>query len=65
MILVEQVIESMGETYPELAPAKEQVEGIICREEQQFLQTLEQGINRVSTILDNLDTDVLPGEVVF
>ncbi len=63
--LVEQVIEAMGQAYPELDPAKEQVEGIICREEQQFLQTLEQGINRTNTILDNLDTDVLPGEIAF
>ncbi len=63
--LVEQVVESMGATYPELEPAKEQVKGIIHTEEKQFLRTLEQGINRANTILDNLGTGTLPGEVAF
>lgn len=63
--LVEKVIEAMGTAYPELEPAKERVQGIIHTEEQQFLKTLEQGINRVNNILDDLNTEILSGDVAF
>ncbi len=63
--LVEQVVEVMGTAYPELEPAKEQVQGIIHTEEKQFLRTLKQGINRVNTILDNLNIEILPGDLAF
>ncbi|HRN19093.1 MAG TPA: alanine--tRNA ligase-related protein, partial [Trueperaceae bacterium] len=33
--------------------------------EEQFLRTLEAGIQRVSTLLDGLDGAVLPGAVAF
>jgi alanyl-tRNA synthetase len=63
--LVEQVIEAMGEQYPELLDGKERVQGIIRNEEELFLRTLESGIQRVGNILDNLKTKELSGEVAF
>ncbi|MDT3682786.1 MAG: alanine--tRNA ligase [Truepera sp.] len=63
--LVDQVVESMGEAYPEIKNGAERVKGIIHAEEEQFLRTLEAGIQRVSTILDGLDGAVLPGAVAF
>ena len=45
--LVDQVIEAMGETYPEIINGRERVQGIIKNEEEQFLRTLESGIVRV------------------
>ena len=63
--LVEQVVEAMGAAYPELASAKERVQGIVKTEEEQFLRTLESGIVRVGRILDDLEGSELSGEVAF
>jgi alanyl-tRNA synthetase len=63
--LVDQVIEAMGEHYPELLNGRERVQGIIKNEEEQFLRTLESGIQRVGGILDNLKTKELSGDVAF
>ncbi len=63
--LVEQIIETMGEAYPELRGGKERVQGIIKTEEAQFLRTLESGIQRVSQLLDQLSGATLLGEQAF
>jgi len=63
--LVEQVVEAMSSAYPELKDAKERVQSIIRTEEEQFLRTLESGIQRVSHLLDELDTGMLPGDTAF
>jgi alanyl-tRNA synthetase len=63
--LVERVVEAMGEAYPELADGKERIQGIVKAEEEQFLRTLEAGIQRVSQILDHLEGTELPGDVAF
>ncbi|MGL4608110.1 MAG: alanine--tRNA ligase [Trueperaceae bacterium] len=63
--LVDQVIEAMGEQYPELLDGRERVQGIIRNEEELFLRTLESGIQRVGTILDNLKSKELSGDVAF
>ncbi len=63
--LVDQVIEAMGEHYPELLNGRERVQGIIKNEEEQFLRTLESGIQRVGGILDNLKSKELSGDVAF
>ena len=62
---VDSVIEAMGEVYPELQSNREQVQGIIKTEESQFLRTLEAGIVRVNSVLEELQGDTLPGEVAF
>ncbi len=63
--LVEQVVEAMGEAYPELEDAKERIQGIIRTEEESFLRTLEAGITRVSHLFNNLEGSELSGEVAF
>ncbi|MDZ7704484.1 MAG: alanine--tRNA ligase [Trueperaceae bacterium] len=63
--MVDQVIEAMGDAYPELRNGRERVQGIIRNEEEQFLRTLESGIQRVGKILDELGGDTLPGDVAF
>ena len=63
--LVDQVIEAMGEAYPDLAATRERVQGIVRTEEEQFLRTLESGIARVGRLLDGLDGDTLAGDVAF
>ncbi len=63
--LVTQVIAAMGDAYPDLADAAEQVQSIVHTEEEQFLRTLEAGIRRVSKLLDELEGETVPGEVAF
>ncbi|MCC6311986.1 MAG: alanine--tRNA ligase [Trueperaceae bacterium] len=63
--LVDQVVEAMGEPYPELKDGAQRVKGIIQAEEEQFLRTLEAGIQRVGVLLDDLRGSVLPGDVAF
>ncbi len=63
--LVEPVIESMGAVYPELLDGSERVQGILRTEEEQFLRTLESGMQRVGQVLDGLGGDTLDGETAF
>ncbi len=63
--LVDQVIEAMGEPYPEVVDGRDRVMGVIETEEEQFRRTLEAGIERVGNLLEELDGTVLPGEVAF
>ena len=63
--LVACVVEAMGEDYPHVADAQVQVERIVKLEEEQFLRTLESGINRVNTLLDSLGGNTLDGETAF
>jgi alanyl-tRNA synthetase len=64
--LVAQVVEAMGEAYPELADGRERIQGIVRAEEEQFLRTLESGMQRVTQLLEGLDgNDGLSGEVAF
>ena len=63
--LVDQVIEAMGGPYPELVDGRDRVKGVIETEEEQFLRTLEAGIERVGNLLDELEGKVLPGAVAF
>ena len=63
--LVANVVEAMGEDYPMIVDAKAQVERTVKLEEEQFLRTLESGITRVNSLLDELDGDTLDGETAF
>jgi len=63
--MVDTVIESMGAAYPELVDGRDRVVGVLKNEEEQFLRTLEAGIERVGNVLDDLDGDVLPGDKAF
>ena len=62
------VIESMGTAYPELSERLEHVENVIRREEEQFGQTLNRGIDQFEEMaaeLSETKTSVFPGEKAF
>src|SRR5690606_4935024 len=51
------VIDTMGDAYPDLKSARSRVELAIRTEEEQFLRTLESGIERVGHLLSELEGD--------
>ncbi len=55
----------MGEAYPELHKALEQVERVLKLEEERFAETLEQGMKILEQAIGDLDSDRIPGETVF
>ncbi len=63
--LVQPLVELMGEAYPELAKAQEQVERVLRTEEERFAETLEQGMKIFELAIADLQGDTIPGEVVF
>src|SRR5690625_3912271 len=63
--LAKLVADTMAAAYPELDASRELVKLTIRAEEEQFLQTLESGIERVSGLLDALPGTILPGDTAF
>ncbi len=63
--LVDAVVAAMGEAYPELVDGRERVQGILRTEEEQFLRTLESGMERVGQLLDELNGRTLDGATAF
>ncbi|MGZ4959293.1 MAG: alanine--tRNA ligase [Methylomonas sp.] len=63
--LVAPLVAEMGEAYPELAKAQEQVERVLKKEEERFAETLEQGMKILEACVAKLDGHVIPGDVVF
>ena len=63
--LVPDLIKVMGDAYPELAKKQNYIERIILKEEQQFILTLEQGMQLLEKQLAQLTSKSIPGEVVF
>jgi len=63
--LVAPLVTGMGEAYPELAKAQEQVERVLKKEEERFAETLEQGMKILENCVGKLDGHVIPGDVVF
>ncbi|MEA2337231.1 MAG: alanyl-tRNA synthetase, partial [Thermoanaerobaculia bacterium] len=66
--LVEEVIESMGEAYPELKDRREAVLQTLRSEEERFSRTLSSGMERVGAALDAVRSRgerVLGGEELF
>lgn len=60
--------EVMGKTYGELLTQKELIYKVIKEEETSFFRTLEQGIKRIETVIDNCKTagkNIIEGETVF
>lgn len=58
-------IEHYGEAYPELTQNQQAIERLITDEEVRFARTVEGGISRLNERLDQLEGEVLPGEVAF
>jgi alanyl-tRNA synthetase len=63
--LVQPLVEEMGEAYPELASAQQQVENELQKEEVRFAKTLDKGMKILEAGIANLHGNILTGEVVF
>ncbi len=63
--LVQPLAEEMGEAYPELEKAQEQVAKVLLQEEEQFAKTLEQGLRILEQDLQSIEGDEIPGETLF
>ncbi|MEL0630719.1 alanine--tRNA ligase [Psychromonas aquatilis] len=61
----EELINQMGQAYPELEKQREFVEKILRLEEEQFGKTLERGLQILDNELDALTGSVIPGDIVF
>ncbi|APX91914.1 alanine--tRNA ligase [Halomonas sp. 1513] len=55
----------MGEAYPELREASEQIARVLLKEEEQFARTLDHGMGLLEAALADLEGDELPGATVF
>jgi alanyl-tRNA synthetase len=55
----------MGDAYPELRAARQRIERVLLKEEEQFARTLDHGMGLLEQALADLEGEVLPGETVF
>ncbi|MEH6642563.1 alanine--tRNA ligase [Vreelandella glaciei] len=63
--LVDALDAEMGDAYPELHEANDQITRVLLKEEEQFARTLDHGMGLLNAALAELDGKVLPGETVF
>ena len=64
--LVGQLVDDMGEFYPEIAKQQTLIEKVIREEEMDFLRTLDRGIKLIESIMEkSSDTKVIKGEDAF
>ena len=64
--LVPQLIEDMGEAYPELKKQSKLIESVIREEEMSFLRTLDRGIRMMDEYMSkNAETKSIPGVDAF
>ena len=64
--LVPQMVEDMGEAYPEIAAQQKLIENVIREEEMAFLRTLDRGIKLMDDYMArNAATRVIPGVDAF
>ena len=63
--LVEPLVVEMGDAFPEIKQAQEQVERVLKKEEQRFAETLEQGMKILEACVAKIEGNVIPGDVVF
>jgi alanyl-tRNA synthetase len=66
--LVRSVVDSFGETYPELKEAPQRTERFLRIEEERFIKTLQHGTRLLEELIDNLKKrgeKTIPGEEVF
>ena len=55
----------MADAYPELTTHRDLIEKVLKTEEEQFSRTLERGMSILNDALNELTSDVVPGELVF
>ncbi|HDS28850.1 MAG TPA: alanine--tRNA ligase, partial [Candidatus Acetothermia bacterium] len=66
--LVDPVMESLGEVYPEILNVRKLAQTLLAREEETFRRTLHEGERRLERLLDDLlqqNSRTLPGEAAF
>jgi alanyl-tRNA synthetase len=63
--LVQPLVEQMGDAYPELASAQEQVERVLQLEEERFAETLEHGLKILEEDIADMQGDTIPGSTLF
>ncbi|MGR9115861.1 MAG: alanine--tRNA ligase [Gammaproteobacteria bacterium] len=63
--LVSPLVQEMGEAYPELKKAQEQVERVLKKEEERFAETLDQGMKILEVCVAKLESSTIPGDIVF
>ncbi len=63
--LVNTLDEQMGAAYPELSQNKALIERILKQEEERFEETLDRGMGLLEQAISNLQTKIIPGEIVF
>lgn len=63
--LVAELVNQMGEAFPELAQQQLMIEKVLKAEEEQFSSTLERGMGILNDSLAKLTNKVVPGDLVF
>ena len=63
--LVAPLVIEMGEAFPEIKQAQEQVERVLKKEEQRFAETLEQGMKVLESCVTKIEGNVIPGDIAF
>ncbi|AXA33428.1 alanine--tRNA ligase [Francisella adeliensis] len=63
--LVDELINQMGEAYPELVEKRNLIEKTLIKEEELFSKTVENGIKVFETEIKDLKSSVISGEVAF
>jgi len=63
--LVAPLVREMGQAYPELVEKQESIEKTLEKEELRFAETLEQGLKIFEQKTAELDSNKVPGELVF
>ena len=63
--LVQPLVDEMGKAYPELAREQKHIEHVLKQEEEQFSQTLSQGLKLFEQAISELKDKVIPGDIVF
>ena len=64
-LLIPKLVETMGYVFPELIKQQDLVTKIIKGEEDSFLQTLENGLNKFDELKNNTETKIISGEDAF
>lgn len=63
--LVAELINQMGEAYPQLIDKRELIEKTLIKEEELFLKTIENGIKIFDTEIASLKGDTISGDIAF
>ena len=63
--LIPALVAVMGDAYPELGEAQENLQHVLKKEEMKFLETLEKGVRILEDDLGRLQGSTIPGETIF